>query len=299
MKKLVVFLSRTALAGAPFETAKAINKHSDEFTVVWIALKTSYRDGRVFPADKVWNVKDSGGCEDLIKNADLIHIQNEPFPHCPEIIAKKPRLVQFHSVPKRASLPTMLGLSANHYTIDQPMQMREYSFPTLPNIVDFSESRPLPEKDIDILFAPTNGMPTHISGSKANKEVREVLAGFLESKYKVDVFSNLDYYENLERKKRAKIVIDDLINYTWHKTAVEAGWFRAVIVSSCSTDYFWRSDITSLKNNLNSILTNPDWLEAYQKKSYSWVMAERCPQILVKIYEEVYNRILNSKTKTI
>jgi hypothetical protein len=284
----VVMLSRTALAGAPYENAKCINKYSKKVRVRWVALRTTYADGRKFPQDMLYSDPEA---KKLIGRADIIHLHNETFPGLESY--RKKLLIQFHSCPIRQTFKLLRDLTPHVYTIDQPMQQREYRLPGLPNMIDPEEYRPKTSfgPRLKIVFAPTNNWNMNMIGSKASVEVERTLKQA--TPYAdVDIFSSLDYVENLERKKYADILIDDLIGKTFHRTALEGCCFGLAVLTSTDHGGWINTNLMGLIPTLRRLVGERDYLNAWKKKSREWLLKEWHPATLVKAYEDAYQKIL-------
>jgi hypothetical protein len=290
----IVMISRTALAGAPYEAMKCLNKYS-ELNVRWIAIKTSYADGRVFPCDLLW-MRDRSQCLRELKEADIVHIHNEPCPWIMEWITKKRLLVQFHSCPKRNNYPELRKLTNHCYTLYQPLQRRVYAgMEGLPNLIDPEQLVPVKDRNRGrpiIVFAPTNAWLMHQIGSKASAEVMSVLQRMHEHAI-VDVFSNLSYQMNLLRKQRADIIIDDVVGETFHRTSLEGACFGLAVLTSYDYSGFMYTRVQNLEKNLLELLKSKSRLREYQVISRNWIMNEWHPRNMVGMYVNAYRKVLH------
>lgn len=289
----VVMLSTTALAGAPYECMKNLNKYTD-LDVRWIAHKSDYADGRVFPPDLIWN-RDRAEAMSVLNNCDIIHIFNEYMPGFEDILRKlnKKFLVQFHSCPKRYTFQATARTTNNLFTILQPMQLKAYNYKGLPNLIDPEEYYPdnhvMGDKPI-VVFAPTNRLPKIHPGSKAADEVMNILNCF-KDKIEIDYFTNLPYTTNLARKRRADIIIDDVIGDTFHRTSLEGCCFGAVVLNSYSLGGLPKVDLSSLSSTLIELVQNRDLMLKYKKLGRAWVKEKWHPKELCKRYVEAYTNL--------
>lgn len=286
----VVHVSKTALAAAPYEIVKCLNKYTD-LRVRWIAHRTRYADGRVFPSDILWSQERE--CQEVLNSADIIHIHNEFQPVTPGMLRGRKVLVQLHSIPKRSETEVVRRITEHIYTISQPLQIREYGLPGLPNLIDPREYTPLPKaNDIPlIVFAPTNGLPDTVAGSKAKDFVCRVL-DTLAGKAQIDVFSTLNYEQNLQRKRNADIIIDDIINETFHRTSLEAACFGVAVVNNVHNPCWIYADKTNLKEILLLVLNDIDKLRNYQRMSRQWILEHWHPEELCQKYVEAYEKMI-------
>lgn len=286
----VVMVSIMPIAGAAWETAKCLRKYAN-LDIRWICRNDRYPDGRVFPYDLLWD-KDLVECEKAMRSADVIHIQNDHFLE-DRYFAGKRVLVEFHSVPRRSTYEMYKSISKNFYTVRQPWLEREYpELRTLPNLIDVEEYTPRETKNSipKVVFAPSNRWTRHSIGGRAKDEVDAVLSKFKDA-VDVDSFVGVPYLENLARKKEADILIDDLVNNTWHKTTLEGCCFgNAVLTSSVGAGWL-HTTLDSLERNLRFLLKDSN-LEDLKKASRDWVVSKWNPREFVEDYLRAYAELL-------
>jgi len=289
----VVMLSSTPLAGAPYETVRCLRKYSSYFDDIHlIQWKNKYTDGRVFPSEILYP-QDEDYCDRLISQADVVHVNNPPFSR-PLKFNFSRVLWQFHSVPLRTSFHSYLSRFHFCYTIMQPLHQRVYRLFPFPNLMDPEEYKPLkhslPSKP-RIVFAPTNRFPATTPGTKCAEQVAEILRSF-ESRFEIDIFNNLPYVQNLERKRRADIIIDDVVNKTFHKTTLEASCFGTCVITSWDNGHFCYADLKSLPKVLDFLAKNSSEIVRYKRLSRRWILNRYHPAKLVKLCEFAYQRVL-------
>lgn len=291
----VVMLANTPLAAAPYETMKCLNKYTD-LNVRLITLKDRYADGRVFPRDLLWS-ENQGECLKVLKEADVLHLQNETCSWAANFLVYKKILVQLHSCPIRPVYQQLRQMYQHCYTIDQPMQLQQYhDLVGLPNLIDPEEYKPdgHVNKTPIVVFAPTNTWATNLIGSKGANEVMQVLEQLNQQRLiKSDVFSNLNYVENLQRKRSADIVIDDVVNFTFHRTALEAACFGCAVVTSYSTPEFVHGTVGNLYSTLKGLISDSTFLQTKRASSRLWVEEKWHPRELCKKYVKAYEKVLN------
>jgi hypothetical protein len=283
----------TPLAGAPYETMKCLNKYSNgNLTIRWIANTDRYSGTRIFPRDLLW-----GGnreeCENLLRSADVIHIQNQIPNDMLPLISNKRLLAQFHSCPRHPSVDTIMKLTPHCYTISQPMQMKAFhDLPHLPNMMDPEEFVPAKTDNPKprLVFAPTNDWVSRALGSKGKDDVIPIL-NRLKNRAEIEIFSNLEYYSNLEIKRGADILIDDVINGTFNKTAIEGCCFGLAVVSGSEGGGWIPSDIYMLEKTLLNLLDGTN-LNAAKKHSRDWIMTKYHPRYLTNLYCQAYEKVL-------
>ena len=286
----VAMVSIMPLAGAAWETSKCLRKYAG-LDVRWICRNDRYPDGRVFPTDLLWD-RDLVECEKVLRQADIIHIQNDHFLD-DRYFAGKRVLVQFHCVPKRGTYGMYNKFSKNFYTVRQPWLEREYpDLPTLPNLMDIEEYTPRETKNLKpkVVFAPSNRWTRHSIGGRAKDEVDIILSKF-KDEVDIDSFIGVPYLENLQRKRDADILIDDLVNNTWHKTTLEGCCFGNAVLTSFKGDGWIDTNLESFELNLRSLL-NDKILAIYKKASRDWIEANWNPRQLVEGYLGVYAKLL-------
>jgi len=291
----IIHVSKTALAAAPYEICKCLNNYTD-LKVRWIAHRTQYRDGRKFPSDIIFNTEDKQ-IQNLVAEADIIHFHNEINLLPEEWIRKKKIIIQLHSVPQRMPLDWYARITPYVYCISQPLQMRQYpKLMTLPNLINPEEYTPLLKKNEKpiIAFAPTNSLPVNQIGTKGKPEVCEILSKFTD-KAIVKVFSNFSYEDNLLEKRNSDILVDDVINNTFHRTSLEGSCFGLAVINNFFHPAWVYADLNVLDTVLDNLLVNTDKLREYQQKSREWILQNWHPKNLVQFYINAYNKILGKK----
>ena len=289
----IVHVSKTALASSPYEIMKCLNKYT-KLRVRWIAHRTSYADGRKFPADVLWN--DLAERQRLLSEADIIHVHNEVAPMMDDSIRGKQILLQLHSVPKRMITEEAKKVTSHIYTISQPLQMRVYDLPDLPNLIDPEEYTPLPKTSnrLQVVFAPTNSFSIEKPGTKARELVEDILNS-LKNQIDIDIFSNLNYEDNLRRKRNADIIIDDVVNETFHRTTLEACCFGVGVINNMHNPFWIFADKNSLRAVLVSLADNMKRVREYQKMARQWVIKFWHPEEQAQKYVEAYEKILGKE----
>ena len=289
----IVFVSMTPLAGAPFETMKCLNKYSNgELKVRWITNTDRYSGSRVFPHDLLWG-ENRKECEQFLREADVIHIQNQMPSDIVSFLEGKGVLAQFHSCPRQPSVDNIMKFTKHLYTISQPMQMRAFKeLPNLPNMMDPEEHTPeiSTREKIRVVFAPTNDWVSRSLGSKGKDDIIPMLRR-LSNKCEPIIFSDLEYYENLKLKQSGDILIDDVVNNTFNKTAIEGCCFGLAVISGSAGGGWIPSDLYLLEKTLLNLL-EPENLKFAKELSRNWIMTEYHPKNLVQLYCQAYSRVL-------
>jgi 5'(3')-deoxyribonucleotidase len=151
-----------------------------------------------------------------------------------------------------------------------------------------------------VVYAPTNKENTGI----ATKKYNEVLAIINELRtqgyeFEFDLVEGIPYEMNLDRKRKADILIDDVDpNFEkFHNSSLEAACFGAIALTNYTgPDYpFIKTTITTLKETLIKFITQPDLLKLEQKKIVEWKNENYVPEKLLKLYEVIYYDLINGK----
>lgn len=298
----VVFLSRMPVAGAPWETMKCLNKYSSgDLQVRWISEHARYADGRVFPSDMIYSKETKQQCLQMIAEADIVHIQCDHPLEDDSVLFGKRLIIQFHSVPKRGTYEMYRKYGGTYYTTRQPWFEKEYpDLPSLPNLMDVEEYKPLTNKNnakLNVVFAPSNDWGVGHVGSRAKFAVEDILRKFA-NQIETQCYSGVSYLRNLEIKQRSDILIDDVVNDTFHKTTLEGCCFGLAVITSWKSYGWLYSNLTSLPDTLRSLIENRELLETSKLKSREWILNEWHPCNLVKDYLDVYSKLLGGKLKS-
>jgi len=292
----VVMMSKTPLAGAPYENMCCLNKYTD-VKVRWICWRDRYADGRVFPSDLIWG-RDTQACREVLKEADIIHIQNEIFNNADNIICDKRKLVQFHSVPKRRTYDTFASMTKHVYTLSQPLQRREYhGLAGLPNMMDPEKYKPVDSRNWDrvrITFAPTNKWNINMIGTKGMHEVTDVL-NRLGGIADIKIYSSVSYVDNLDIKRNSDILIDDVINNTFHRTSLEGSCFGLAVITSTGEEGWIKCNIRNLEGTLRRLINDRDELMKWKDKSRQWIEKWWHPIDMCEKFVRAYRECLTNK----
>jgi hypothetical protein len=290
----VAIYSRTPLAAAPWEIYKALKKYTS-INVALINENRRYPDGRSFPCHLLIRSND-GTARAWLDQSDVWHVHNYWTRTLQDIRHDQRILAQFHSVPKMGNWKELMSVADESYTIQQPLQMKEYNLSTLPNIIDPDEYRPIKrEKKIKIAFAPTTRLRYGHVASKAYYEVRTILQD-IALKKGVDIIwiEGKPYKENLRMKSEAHILIDDVATGNWHRTSLEGGCFGCAVINKVKKHPFVYAGIKDLKEKLIWLIDNPGTLRDIQHWTRLWVLQDWHAidriQEYAKAYEGLYAR---------
>lgn len=287
----IAIISRTPLAGAPYELWKALRKYSDVDASL-ITVKNTYQDGRIFPVHLRFNSQGSAA----IQEADIWHVNNYWFPELDALHGKKqPILAQFHSLPRLGNWPVLWEKAKARYTIAQPGQLKEYDIPGLPNVFDPDEHQPPAERregSVRIAYAPTSRCVVGFPCGKAYAEVGAALEALAkEREFEKVWIEGKPYEENLALKRMADILIDDVATGNWHRTSLEGAAFGCAVLNKSRTVPWVYADTKTIKETLTRLIDEPGTLAAYQEMARAWILSEWHPIEMVKIYERAYERL--------
>jgi len=224
-KKLVVQLARIPCANCGYELRNLINTYSDNFISVYILgqeYHASYKWSlfRKFPYEFFWKTQKEQ-CIELIKKADIIHAHHLwDFEEIPDLIKDKiiiTTLYDISSSGQKKYQERVKKYSSFITVADQPLQkeifkeLTTYSLPIVRFLFNESiiKNNPVPV----VVFAPTiknlgNDLPLC---SKRREEVLEIIERLKkEMNFEFDLIEGIPYEENLDRKRKADIIIDDM-----------------------------------------------------------------------------------------
>jgi hypothetical protein len=307
-----VQLAKIPCANSGFELAQLINTYSDKYECRYI-LGQEYSKGsniipfRAFPTDLNWKSQREE-CLKVISEADIIHVHHDWYwkeiAHL--LIGKKVivtlynlcNALQYENNDFNKQYIANIKKYSNIITVaDQPLQKKMFSdisTLTVPLVKNLYNKIIINQSTIPhIVFAPTNRDRQGI-GRKMYYEVLDIIEKLKkEYKFTFDLIEGVPYEENLDRKRKADIIIDDVDSSyeKAHNTSYEAAFFGAVPLTNYSSkDYpFYKTDIKTLSETLIYFLTNPKDLRIEQTKILDWVKTEYSPEKLLKIYDRIYS----------
>jgi len=308
----VVQLARIPCANSGLELSNFLNQYSNKYECRYI-LGSEYSKGsdlipfRAFPTDLNWKSQKEE-CLKVISEADIIHVHHDWFfEEVAHLLVGKKVIITLYNLSNalqyenndfnRKYIARMKKYATVITVVDQPLQKKMFSdisTLTVPLVKNLYNKVTKKINDIPhIVFAPTNRDTTGI-GKKMYYEVMEIIE-YLKKKYKFtfDLIEGVPYEENLTRKRKADIIIDDVDpDYEkFHNTSLEAAFFGAVALTNYSSkEYpFFQTDIKELELNLRAFLSHPDMLKMEKKYLSDWVKKDYTPEKLLKIYDDVYS----------
>lgn len=291
----ICIYSKTPLAAAPWELYKALKKYTNH-EVAYINERNNYNDGRIFPFHLLWN-SDNGIASKILDESDLWHVHNYLSPVLIQHKDSQKVLAQFHSLPRLGNWRKLMSFADAYYTIDQPLQLKEYKLKGLPNIIDPDEYRPIKRQSkVRIAFAPSSRAPIGHMMSKGYNEVKGILNSVASKKdIEIEWIERLPYEENLKRKQRSDILIDDVVTGNWHRTSLEGLCFGCVVLNRNESMPFVYADLDSLEATLINLVDNIPNLRCLQEFSRLWVLQNWHPIEKLKTYISAYRELLHEK----
>jgi hypothetical protein len=268
------------------------------------------------PIDLSW-IDSKEACLKALREADIIHVHHDCINDSEviSILKNKPVIWTLYN------LTQSLKILENTFNIEYDKKVRELS--NLITVADQSLQRttfdyitnttiPLikmlfnehTEKNNEIpvvVFAPTNKSNEGVATKKYDSVLKIIeelkQAGY---RFEFDLIEGIPYEENLNRKEKADIIIDDVdSNYNkFHNTSIEAACFGAIALTNYTgPDYpFIKTNIYNLKETLIKFITNPTLLKEEQEKIIEWRKNNYTPEILLSSYEKLYYNLLNNET---
>jgi len=291
----ICIYSKTPLAASPWELYKALKKYTNH-EVAYINERNRYNDGRIFPFHLLWN-SNNGTASKALDESNLWHVHNYLSPVLTQHKNSQKVLAQFHSLPRLGNWRELMSFADAKYTIDQPLQLKEYNLKGLPNIIDPDEYRPIKRQSkVRIAFAPTTRASAGSIISKGYYEVKGRL-DLVASKRDVDIewIERLPYEENLKRKQRSDILIDDVVTGNWHRTSLEGLCFGCIVLNRNESMPFVYADLDSLEATLINLVDNVANIRCLQEYSRLWILQNWHPIERLKPYISAYKELLDEK----
>jgi len=280
------------MAAAPWELFKAIRKYTD-IEISYINKTNRYADGRYFPFHLLLATS-NGQARSALAKADILHVHNYWFPLLDEYRKEKKVMAQFHSLPRQLNWAELMENADICYTIRQPLHIREYKMPGLPNLIDPDELRPEARNGkIKIAFAPSSRAPITSPQTKGYFEVAQALNDIaIERDIEIVWIEKLAYETNLKLKRKAHILIDDVVTGNWHRTSLEGCAFGCAVINKNDLEPFVYADLKTLRSVLLDLIDNPAKLKEAQERARFWVLTKWHAMDLVKAYKTAYMRLL-------
>ncbi len=330
---LILFVTATPLAGAPFRIAQALNKYTN-FNVRLINLNPNCYNTRVFPEDLIWE-KDKNECLELISQADIIQFfhffdfetENNPFGYN-FLKNSKPRtkfIRMFSSCLKTTALSSKhaeLEIINDKYPKLVIPHYPERTFLNafiVPNIIPINDEilTPKPFSEIQnkkpVVFYSAS-LPNSMWTSRWDtKGLPEVCEKFKKLKRRFDfdfrVIQNIPYIQCQKIKQQSDIVIGDIVTGSYHLTDLEAlsqgkpvfsyldsrTQFTLQNLLKCEDLPFINTRLEEIDLPFEELIKNEKLRVEIGSFSRFWIEKYYNEQKLVKFYEEAYQKVLNDE----
>lgn len=314
-KKLVLQIASIPCANRPYEINNLINKYSEKYESRHILCSqySPYPDipYREFPYD-LFLKHDLVEIIDLINRADIIHIHHRVDPRLKKYLLGKTNIVWTVS-----NLSQSIKNNNDKFNVDYANEIKSYTktitttneplqkiafdyltdihLPLVKNLYNCETTknniRPI------IVFAPTNRRRDTVT-SKGYYRVQNIIYSLKKQKLDFDfeLVEGVDYEKNIEIKSKADIIIDDIINETFHNSSIEAACLGAVPVTNYSDNEFpfYKCNLENLEERLKELIINPELLKKKQQEIIRWKNINYTPSSLLIQYEKIYDKIIDN-----
>ncbi len=315
-KILVLQIAGIPCANRPYDINQLINTYSNKYRSRHIlgGQYAKYHNDipyREFPYDLL--LKDNiEEIKKLLSEAEIIHIHHRIDRALLRLIPKNKKIIftvsnlgsslKINNTPENIKYNEIIKQLSNIITTtEQPLQIKAYDYltnRTLPLVKNLFNCATTKNNNIPlIVFAPTNRGTDEFT-SKGYFRVLGIiyklkLEGYL---FNFDLIEGIPYTENLNRKKIADIVIDDVVNENYHNTSVEAGCFGAVVLTNHHSEKypFLKTDLNSLEERLKQLISKPDLIKQYQQEMINWANTIYTPKNILTPFETIYDEMINS-----
>jgi len=316
----IVQMARIPCANSGLELSNLINKYSETFQSRYIlgaeyGGKLSTIPYRKFPMDLYW-LTEKEECLKILEEADIVHVHHDII-NDPEVVSilKNKKVIwtlynlsqslQYANNDFNNKYINKCRAYSNVLTVaDQSLQRKMFSDITdikVPLVKMLFNENTIKTNPIPVIvYAPTNRVNNGIA-TKKYPEVLKIIEALKSEGYvfEFDLMEGVPYEENLARKNRADILIDDVDPdfEKFHNSSLEAACYGAVALTNYSgEDYpFFKTNIFTLKETIISLLMCPNMLIEEQQKIVSWKNNNYTPAQILKVYDRIYVDIINGK----
>ncbi|WP_024334107.1 hypothetical protein [Desulfotignum balticum] len=319
----IVHFSITPLAGGPYRLVSLL-KNNKNLEVNLIDL---HRWGR-YPNDIIYD-EEMERAQEIAYNADIIHFhnyydQNSRFFKKIDFKMLKKKgvsfICQFRSEPKiiahngKTDIKTILSYDIPTIVIAQYVERFFPKARVIPNAVPSNDTLYMPgneENIYEILFSPTKkigGWEDRWNTKGAPETIKIMEKIKQKKKIKLKIISGRPLSEVLIEKKRALIVLDDMVTGSYHVSGLEAACqAKAVLtylddrVSHCLREITGTSTIPFINVRLedsykvlNHLLENQDIALEIGREARKWIDNYWSEGIITDHYLDVYKNLLES-----
>ena len=319
----IVHFSKTPLAGAPIRLVEALQRYT-KYDVHLVDLKRWDRyDHDVIHGD------DPERTFELARTADIIHLHNylgyesrEFHPVDFDALRKDGKVFirQFHSHPDLVARGMQIEVS-NLLASTMPAlviaQFQERFYPNarvVPNIIPQDSMTYSPGDEPisnDIFFSPTSTFSAWDDrwNTKGTPETRKLIKQVArKTGCTIKCMTDSTFQEAIAEKRRARVVIDDLITGSYHLSGLEGlslgkpvlsfvdGRTQLVLAEISGTEMcpFVNLRLEDSYDVLIYLVENPDEAAAIGKTSREWIKRYWSDHILVQHFVDVYEKLLSN-----
>ena len=318
---LALQISNIPCANRPYNISKLISMYSIKFESRHILCSQYGKTNpeipyREFPEDLNWR-KNPQKCIELLNQAKIIHIHHNISKDMLKYIPKTTPIIWTVS-----NLSQSLSYNNNDFnkqynafiksmtsiitTTEEPLQKQAFgyltniSLPLVPPIYTY----PIIKDNLipTVVFAPTNRVNYKINSlvSKGYADVLKIIDDLKKiCDFNFILVEGIPYEENLNIKKGADIIIDDMISTTYHNSSIEAVYFNAVPLTNYESLSFpfIKTNLQNLKEVLYELLLDRNKLEKEKEKISKWKNIHCDPLILLKKFELLYEYCLGEDSR--
>ena len=333
MEKLVLHVSKTSLAGAPIRIVNALNKYTD-YKARLANFMPSAIDGeiQIYEEDLNWQIEsDKSIIRDLVKKADIIH-----FHHFMEMEFYNPFLINFLKETKPGCKLLRHFHTDKDYISRTDLDFNKYypndklprvvipHYPErtfldcsiLPNILPINESYCMP-KDVNntkpiVVYSASNrtSYKQERWATKGYPEVIEKLEHLSEElNFELVEIVRKPFFEAMEIKQNADIVIGDIVTGSYHLTELEAlsmgkptltyldGRSVMTFINTFKTKDipFVNVNIDNLEYALCDLVKNKNLCRNIGNFSREWMEKFYDDKVLIKSFTNIYDKLLNGE----
>lgn len=242
-KMHVLMLSRTPVAGVPFVLKDIINKYSPHECKTLMG-GAGYKDGRRWgPPDALFG--QIGAAQQLLDWADVVMVHNGHVPRNLTLKSKRV-LCYYHSEPHRVD-HSLERRGVPTYIIAQGHSLLYAGKPVLPNLIDPADPLLQPDETRDcangiiIAHSPSNRHAQKdmlrrrmAYSAKGWPEMQPAIERLKAAGMKFELFEGVPYKDLMVRRRKAHIIVDEVVTGSYHRCTLEAMCHGQLVVNGLS-----------------------------------------------------------------